>query len=82
MARIPLVDPSGEEVPPDARRFLEEIAASRGRVANFQRALANDPELARGFLGWTSVARRGAAIPLELYELAYLAASTVNGCYY
>lgn len=83
MARIPLLDETDPALPADARAFLAEAGAARGRLLNIFRAMANRPAAGRAFLGLVqTVYRKDSTLAPQHGELAYLTATAVNDCYY
>lgn len=83
MTRIPLVDETDPNVPPEVRIALEEAGASRGWVINVFRALANRPEALTAVSKLlTTVYRKDSTLEPKHGELAYLAATTANRCFY
>ena len=85
MVKVPLV--SDEAASEEVRRVFDEIRAARGGdyVANFWRALANDPSHLRAL--WDRVCevmieeRAGGLGALEK-EMVYLAVAVSRGCTY
>lgn len=83
MARIPLLHEDDPTTPADARQFLQEAGAARGRLVNIYRAMANRPEAGRAFSGLANTVYRGTTtLDPKHAELAYLTATVVNNCYY
>jgi len=68
--------------PQSAQGETKEIFEStlKGRPNNLQKALAQTPEILKGFLAlFRSV---GKHLDRRLYELLYIRASIINGCHY
>ena len=83
MARIPILQEDDPALPDDARAFLAEAGASRGRMLNIYRAMANRPAAGRAFSEMIrTVYRSGSTLTQKHGELAYLTATAVNNCYY
>ncbi len=83
MARIPLLDEHDPSLDAETRRVLVEAGQARGRLVNFQRALANRPEALRAVTDLTqTVYRKDSTLQRHHGELAYLTATTVNNCFY
>jgi alkylhydroperoxidase family enzyme len=80
MARIPLVDPEDSNLDPGVREILSGYGGTMLGVPNVIRALANHPELLRGF--GNVVYTPAALITPSQRELAYLTASAANSCHY
>ena len=83
MSRIPLVDESDPTLAPGVRALLEQAGASRGWLVNVFRALANRPaalEVMTRLL--KTVYREDSTLERQHGELAYLAATTANNCFY
>ena len=83
MARIPLLEPDDPATPDDARAFLREAEAARGKLLNLHRALANRPAAGRAIMGMVhAVYRAGSSLAPRDGEIAYLTATAVNNCHY
>lgn len=83
MARIPILDENDPATPADARAYLDQAAATRGRLINIYRAMANRPEAGAAFSRLASTVYRGATTLAPTHaELAYLTATVVNDCHY
>jgi alkylhydroperoxidase family enzyme len=83
MARIPILQEDDPALPDDARMFLTEAGAARGRMLNIYRAMANRPAAGRAFSDMVrTVYRSGSTLTPKHGELAYLTATAVNNCYY
>jgi alkylhydroperoxidase family enzyme len=83
MARIPLIDENDPTLAPETRAMLDEAAASRGRLVNLYRALANRPAALQAFTGMAdAVYRRRSSLAPKHGELAYFTATATNRCYY
>jgi uncharacterized peroxidase-related enzyme len=76
MANIGYVQP--ENASPEVKKIYEEKL--RGKPINLQKALANRPELLKGFVEFYESV--GKSLDKRLYELVYLRVSMVNGCFY
>jgi alkylhydroperoxidase family enzyme len=83
MPRVPLVDPDDAGLEPEVRELLAQISSvnPEAPLANVLRAVANHPELLRALTASSGVLYSG-RIPPARVELAYIAASATNGCYY
>jgi alkylhydroperoxidase family enzyme len=79
VARIPLVDPGGDDADPEARAALEHFG---GINPNVYRAIANHPGALEAFSGFGKVIYFENSITPAQRELAYLTASVVNNCHY
>jgi len=83
LARIPLLDETDPALPVEAAAFLSAAGASRGRLINLYRALANRPEAGTALMGLiTTVYRKDSTLEPRHGELAYMTATAVNDCYY
>jgi alkylhydroperoxidase family enzyme len=83
VARIPILREDDPAIPEDARGFLHEAEASRGKLVNMYRAMANRPETGRAFIQFANTVYRGkTTLDPRHAELAYLTATAVNNCYY
>ncbi|MEM7405620.1 MAG: hypothetical protein AAF458_10030 [Pseudomonadota bacterium] len=83
MTRIPLVDETDPNLDPYVRAALEDAGAARGWVINVFRALANRPEALKTVSKLlTTVYRKDSTLEPGQGELAYLAATTANRCFY
>ena len=83
MARIPLLDETDPALPVEAAALLSAAGASRGRLINLYRALANRPEAGTALMGLiTTVYRKDSTLEPRHGELAYMTATAVNDCYY
>lgn len=80
MARIPLVDPSDDDVDPQAKAAMEQTGF--GIHPNVYRAIANHPGALEGFSAFGKVVYFENSIAPAERELAYLTASVVNNCHY
>jgi uncharacterized peroxidase-related enzyme len=76
MARISLIEP--EQASPEAKEIYEKLL--RGKVGNFQKAMAHRPEALKSFLAFYSSV--GRSLDRKLYELIYIRVSMINGCRY
>jgi uncharacterized peroxidase-related enzyme len=72
---------SKEQVDESLRPTFEGIEKKTGAVGNMLRALAHSPDLFQAFLTLNGALGKMKLAP-KLRELAYLKASTVNGCEY
>ena len=70
MARVPYVEPGTS---PAADDVYAELAAMGRPVLNLYRALANQPEALRAFLGMSRYVRGGSSLDSALRELVILA---------
>ena len=83
MARIPIIDENSPVLDPAMRQALLDAGASRGRLVNVYRALANRPEALTAMSALLqTVYRSGSTLKPQHGELAYLAATSVNDCFY
>lgn len=83
MARIPLLDETDTALDEEARAALLEAGAARGRLVNFNRALANRPSVLRAMTALLQAAYRSdSTLEPRHGELAYLTATTTNNCFY
>ena len=83
MARIPILHEDDPATPDDARAYLQQAGATRGRLINIYRAMANRPEAGRAFSHLANAVYRGTTtLSPKHAELAYLTATVVNNCYY
>jgi alkylhydroperoxidase family enzyme len=86
MARIPFLHEDSPDTPAEVRDLLLEAKRRRGLddVPNVYRALANHPALLKHFIEFYATARGGGedGLTAAQCELAYLAASYANSCYY
>ena len=83
MARIPMLDETDPALDEATRAALAEAGAARGRLVNFNRALANRPGVLRAMTGLLRAAyRQESSLAPRHGELAYLTATTVNNCFY
>lgn len=83
MARIPILDEHDPELDDETRAALFEAGAARGRLVNFNRALANRPRVLRAMTGLLQAAyRKDSSLAPHHGELAYLTATTTNNCFY
>ena len=83
MARIPILDENDPNLSPATRESLALAAASRGRLLNIYRAMANRPAALSAFNGLAqTVYRSKSTLEPKHAELAYLTATAVNNCYY
>ena len=86
MARIPVLHEDDPETPAEVGELLLEAKRRRGldEVPNVYRAMANHPALFKHFIDFYATARTGGEDGLTpaQCELAYLAASYANSCYY
>lgn len=79
--RIPLVDPEDPSTDPDVARMLRERARA-GRDSNVYKALANHPAVMAGLLQFGPIVYSDNSLPVGERELAFLATSVTNDCYY
>jgi alkylhydroperoxidase family enzyme len=89
VARLPLVDPDDPGTDPEARELLLRARAGNERRedlpwrdVNVIRALANHPEILKGFSVLSRTAYSGNSLSPAQRELAWLATSAVNDCHY
>lgn len=83
MARLPLIDEHDPAVDAETRQILLNAGASRGRLLNVFRAMANRPEALAGMSTiLQTVYRNDSTLDPQAGELAYLTASAVNECFY
>ena len=86
MTRIPVLHEDHRDTPDEVRELLLDAKRRRGldEVPNVYRAMANHPALFERFIDFYATARSGGEeglTPVQC-ELAYLAASNANSCYY
>lgn len=83
MARIPILDENNPQLDAQTCAALVEARAARGRLVNFNRALANRPEALRALTALMQVVyRKDSTLAPHHAELAYLTATTTNDCFY
>lgn len=82
MARIPLWHEDDPATPPATRELLRRVGGKRGRILNIYRAMANHPELLERFVDLLKPAYLSRDLPPAQRELAYLAATVANQCFY
>ena len=83
MARIPIIDENDPATDSATRQALLDAGASRGRLVNVYRALANRPEALTAMSALLqTVYRSGSTLEPQHGELAYLTATSVNDCFY
>lgn len=83
MARIAIVDENDPGLDEETRTALREAGAARGRLVNFNRALANRPPVLRAMTALMQAAyRKDSTLAPRHGELAYLTATTTNNCFY
>jgi uncharacterized peroxidase-related enzyme len=76
--QIPLIQ---KDAAPDVVRRVYEGLENAGRpVGNIHKALANKPDILRGFLQLYGAVMAEGTIPARLKELLYLRATFLNGC--
>lgn len=80
MGRIPLVEYG--DAPPSVQALYDQIIASRGRVLNIYKGVANHPEALRTLFDLISSTYRSGSLDRRHQELAYLYTSTLNQCHY
>ena len=79
MAHVPYVQDDGAD--DVSRPIFESMSQKLGMIPNIFRAMANSPELFKGFMELNGALKTTALDP-KLRELAYLATSEVNRCEY
>ena len=83
MARIPILHEDDPALTAEQKACLDEAKASRGKLLNIYRAMANRPAAARAFGNLIQVVYRSkSTLEPKHGELAYLTATAVNDCYY
>jgi len=82
MARVPFVEAIEGESPPELVALYRDIAGLRGQVVNLYKALANQPDALRAFMGMSRYIRDDADFPADLRELAILATGYAVGAEY
>jgi alkylhydroperoxidase family enzyme len=82
MARVPYVEAVEGESPPELVALYRDIAGLRGEVVHLYKALANQPEALRAFMGMSRYIRDDAELPADLRELAILATGYAVGAGY
>ena len=76
MARVAYVEP--DLAPPDVKEVYEQKL--KGKPGNFQKAIAQRPEILKTFLPF--YASVGRTLGHKLYELIYIRVSMLNRCHY
>lgn len=79
--RIPLVDPDDPSTDPEVAQSLRERAEA-GRDFNVYKALANHPAVMAALLEFGPVVYSRNSLEPGERELAFLATSVANDCYY
>jgi alkylhydroperoxidase family enzyme len=82
MARVPYVEAVEGESPPELVELYRDIAGLRGAVVHLYKALANQPDALRAFMGMSRYIRDDAEFPADLRELAILATGYAVGAEY
>jgi 4-carboxymuconolactone decarboxylase len=82
MARVPYVEAVEGESPQGLVALYRDIAGLRGEVVNLYKALANQPDALRAFMGMSRYIRDDAEFPADLRELAILATGYAVGAAY
>lgn len=83
MARIPIPHEDDPALPEGTRQLLLTLKATRGRLRNVTRAMANHPEASVAFSALTAaVLGAGSSLTRKQAELAYSTATVANSCYY
>ena len=71
-----------EQASPELQDTFEKLAARAGKVPNIFAAMAHRPAVLNTFLPLYKAVINEGAVEAKYKELAYLRASTVNGCEY
>lgn len=79
MARLPYVE--RDQARPEVQEAYDQAQKAMGRVPNLIKLMAHHPPSLPGFLAWYPRLREG-ALDIALRQLAYVAASRLNGCTY
>lgn len=73
---------SKEQAPEDIQPIYEQLQEKFGRMPNIFGVMAHRPKVLQNFLPFYGAVLQGGKIEAKYKELAYLKASTVNGCQY
>jgi uncharacterized peroxidase-related enzyme len=79
MARLRYVEK--ETATPDQEKILAQLTQKSGKIANMWKLWAHSPLTLENFMPFYKSLQKGTLDP-KLRELAYLKASTINGCAY
>lgn len=79
MARLPYIE--RDQAPPEIQEAYDQAQKAMGRVSNLIKLMAHHPKSLPGFVAWYPRLREG-ALDIRLRQLAYVAASRLNGCAY
>lgn len=78
---MPVLEPvTDEQAEPAAKETFENFKAKIKMVPNIYRTMAHAPEVLTGSLSFNQSFHSG--LDPKLRELAYLKATTINGCHY
>ena len=77
MTRIPMIDPTAASG--QTRTLLDGVTASRGRVSDMMRVMANSPAAFAGYLSF-GAALGGGVLPAALRERIAIAVAEANSC--
>lgn len=80
MAKIPYVEK--ENTPEDIRPIYEQMESKFGLVPNVIKAMANSPELFKGFIPFLGAVLGETQVSTDLKELAIITATKLCGCNY
>jgi uncharacterized peroxidase-related enzyme len=80
MARISYVE--RDNAPDDIKAIYDNLEKKFGVVPNVLKAMANSPELFRGFMPFLAAALGESKVSSGLKELAILTTTKLNGCNY
>ena len=71
-----------EQAAEDVKPIYDGLTKAYGKVPNMFAVMAHRPSVLRHFLPFYAVVMREGTVELRYKELAYLKASTLNGCEY
>jgi uncharacterized peroxidase-related enzyme len=71
-----------DQAPPEVRELFDKMAERTGKMPNFFAAMAHRPDVLKAFLPLYKAIVNQGTVEAKYKELAYLRASTVNGCEY
>jgi len=80
MARISYVEK--ENAPDDIKAIYDQVQGKLGIVPNVLKAMANSPEMFKGFVPFLSASMGETQVDPKLKELAILTTAKINGCSY
>lgn len=82
MARIPVVDPDDAGTDATSAAILHRIREQSGRDSNVYGAIANHPTVFPALVEFSRAVYKENSLPPGERELAYLATSVANDCFY